>query len=77
MLALPMDCLGDFVPSGLSVKYSRDVHGCPQAHTERLGLFVAVCQHTLDIRVCPCVSVSTHKTFLGIGQHTQDVRVCP
>ena len=77
MLALPVDCLGDFIPSGLSVQYTQDVHGCPPAHKGRPGLFVAVCQHTQDIRVCPCVSVSTHRTFVGVGQHTQDVRVCP
>ncbi|CAG7863650.1 unnamed protein product, partial [Brassica rapa] len=32
-LALPMDCLGDFGPSGLSVQYTQDVRGCPPAHT--------------------------------------------
>ena len=77
MLALPVDCLGDFVPSGLSVQYTQDVHGCPPEHTGRPGLFVAVRQHTQDICLCPCVSVSTHRMFAGVGQHTQDVRVCP
>ncbi|WZY94004.1 hypothetical protein YC2023_066333 [Brassica napus] len=69
MLALPVDCLGDFVPSGLSVQYTQDVHGCLPAHTGRPGLFVALCQHTQDIRVCPGVSVSTHRTFVGVA-HT-------
>ncbi|KAG5373946.1 hypothetical protein IGI04_042735 [Brassica rapa subsp. trilocularis] len=74
---IPVDCLGDFVPSGLCVQYTQDVHGCPPSHTGRPGLFVAVRQHTQDIRLCPCVSVSTHRTFAGVGQHTQDARVCP
>ncbi|WZZ15494.1 hypothetical protein YC2023_108583 [Brassica napus] len=32
-LVLPMDCLGDFGPRGLSVQYTQDVRGCPPAHT--------------------------------------------
>ncbi|WZZ15478.1 hypothetical protein YC2023_108567 [Brassica napus] len=76
-LALPLDCLGDFVPRWLSVQYTQDVRGCPPANTGRPWLFVAVRQHTQDVCVCPCVSVSTHRTFVGVGQHTQDVRVCP
>ncbi|CAG7876037.1 unnamed protein product, partial [Brassica rapa] len=36
MLALPVDCLGDFGPRGLSVQYTQDVRGCPPAHTGRL-----------------------------------------
>ncbi|CAG7863237.1 unnamed protein product [Brassica rapa] len=54
-LTLPVECLGDFVPCGLSVEYTQDVCGCPLAHTGRLWLSVCV-------RVCPCVSVSTHRT---------------
>ncbi|WZY93759.1 hypothetical protein YC2023_066088 [Brassica napus] len=69
-LALPVDCLGDFGPRGLSVQYTQDVHGCPPAHTGRLWLFVAVHQNTQDISGCPCVSVC-------VRQHTQDARVCP
>ncbi|WZZ15508.1 hypothetical protein YC2023_108597 [Brassica napus] len=76
-LALPVDCLGDFIPRGLSVQYTQDVRGCPPAHTGRPWLFVAVRQHTLVVRVCLCVSVSTHRTSVGVRQHTQNVRVCP
>ncbi|CAG7870542.1 unnamed protein product, partial [Brassica rapa] len=32
-LALPVDCLGDFGPRGLSVQYTQDVCGCSSAHT--------------------------------------------
>ncbi|WZY93975.1 hypothetical protein YC2023_066304 [Brassica napus] len=69
-LALPVDCLGDFGPHGLSVQYTQDVYGCPPAHTGYPLLSMAVHQHTQDIRGCPCVSVC-------IRQHTHDVRVCP
>ena len=69
-LALPVDCLGDFGPRGLSVQYTQDVRGCPPAHTGRPWL--SVC-----IRVCQCVSVSTDRTSVGVRQHTQDVHVCP
>ncbi|KAG5410744.1 hypothetical protein IGI04_007063 [Brassica rapa subsp. trilocularis] len=69
MLALPVDCLGDFGPRGLCVQYIQDVRGSPPAHTARLCLSVAVRQHTQDVRGCPCVS-------LGVRQHAQDVRSC-
>ncbi|WZY93941.1 hypothetical protein YC2023_066270 [Brassica napus] len=62
-LALPVDCSGDFGPRGLSVQYTHDVCGCPQAHTGRLWLSVCVC-------VCPCVSVSTHRTSVAVNQYT-------
>ncbi|WZZ15535.1 hypothetical protein YC2023_108624 [Brassica napus] len=68
-LALPVTCLGDFGPRGLSVQYTQDVRGCPPAHPGRLWLSVAVRQHTLDIRGCQCVSVC-------VRQHTQDVCGC-
>ena len=32
-LSLPVDCLGDFGPRGLSVQYRQDIRGCPPAHT--------------------------------------------
>ncbi|WZY93950.1 hypothetical protein YC2023_066279 [Brassica napus] len=50
-LALPVDCMGDFAPRGLSVQYTQDVRGCPPAHTGRptQGTSVPVheytCQH--------------------------------
>ncbi|WZY93989.1 hypothetical protein YC2023_066318 [Brassica napus] len=69
-LALPVDCLGDFGPCGLSVQYTQDVCGCPPAHTGCLWLSVAVRQHTQDVCGCPCVSVC-------VCQHTQNVYVCP
>ncbi|CAG7862972.1 unnamed protein product, partial [Brassica rapa] len=76
-LSIPLDCLGDFGPPGLSVRYTHDVCGCPSAHTGRPCVSVSthrtsVCvrQHTQDIWGCPCVSVCVH-------QHTQDVRGCP
>ncbi|KAG5397807.1 hypothetical protein IGI04_019621 [Brassica rapa subsp. trilocularis] len=68
-LALPVDCLGDFGPRGLSVQYTQDVCGYPSAHTGR----------PRTVRVCPCVSVcvrvsvSTHRTSVAVRQHTQDV----
>ncbi|KAG5384564.1 hypothetical protein IGI04_036034 [Brassica rapa subsp. trilocularis] len=68
-LTLPVDCLGDFSPHGLSVQYTQDVRGCPSAHTGHLGLSVCVRQHTQDIRGCPCVSVC-------VRQQTHDVRGC-
>ncbi|KAG5374505.1 hypothetical protein IGI04_042185 [Brassica rapa subsp. trilocularis] len=79
-LALPVDCLGDFGPRGLSVQYTQDVRGCLPAHTGRLWLSVRVC-------VCPCVSVSTHRTSVAVWvifgprglsvQYTLDVCGCP
>ncbi|WZZ15452.1 hypothetical protein YC2023_108541 [Brassica napus] len=70
-LALPVDCLGDFGPHGLSVnQHTEDVRGCP-------CVSVCVRQHTQDVRGSPsahtgrlCVSVSTHMTSVA-------VRVCP
>ncbi|WZZ15543.1 hypothetical protein YC2023_108632 [Brassica napus] len=81
-LALPVDCLGDFGPRGLSVQYTQDVRGCPSAHTGRPLVSVSthrtsVCvrQHTQDVCGCPCVSVcgrpwlsiSTHISTLVLG----------
>ncbi|WZY72161.1 hypothetical protein YC2023_004401 [Brassica napus] len=93
MLALPVDCTGDFGPCGLSVQYTQDVRGCPPAHTGRLWLSVCVRQHTQDVCGCPslhisarwslesarrpCVSVSTHRLSAVVRQHTQDVCGCP
>ncbi|KAG5384906.1 hypothetical protein IGI04_036376 [Brassica rapa subsp. trilocularis] len=59
-LALPVDCLDDFGPRGLSVQYTQDGRGCPPAHTGHLWLSVAVRPHTLDVRGCPCVSMCVH-----------------
>ncbi|WZY72154.1 hypothetical protein YC2023_004394 [Brassica napus] len=51
MLALPVDCLGDIGPCGLSVQYTQDVRGCPSAHIGRLW-------HTQDVCGCPSVHIS-------------------
>ncbi|WZY94052.1 hypothetical protein YC2023_066381 [Brassica napus] len=73
-LTLPMDCLGDFGPRGLSVQFTQDVRGCPPAHTGHPWLSICV-------RVCPSVSVNTHMTSVAVHQYTyqhytHDVRVC-
>ncbi|WZZ15503.1 hypothetical protein YC2023_108592 [Brassica napus] len=76
-LTLPVDCLGDFGPCGLSVKYTQDVCGCPSAHTGRPCVSVSTHRTSVAVRGCPSahtghlwVSVSTHKTSMA-------VRVCP
>ncbi|WZZ15497.1 hypothetical protein YC2023_108586 [Brassica napus] len=69
-LALPVDCLGDFGPRGLSVQYTQDVRGCPPADTECLWLSVSTHKTSVAVRVCLWVSASTHRTFVA-------VRGCP
>ncbi|WZY93762.1 hypothetical protein YC2023_066091 [Brassica napus] len=69
-LALPVDCLGDFGPFGLSVQYTQDIRGCQPTHTGRLWLSVSTHRTFVAVCVCPCVSVF-------VRQHTQDVRGCP
>ncbi|WZY93677.1 hypothetical protein YC2023_066006 [Brassica napus] len=54
MLALPVDCSGDFGPRGLSVQYTQDV----RQHTQDIR------QHTQDIRVCP--SAHTGRLWLSV-----------
>ncbi|KAG5409783.1 hypothetical protein IGI04_006102 [Brassica rapa subsp. trilocularis] len=65
MLALPVDCLGNIGPRGLSVQYTQEcmwvsasthrtsmaVCGCPSADTGRLWLSVCVRHHTQDVLV--------------------------
>ena len=68
-LALPVDCLGDFAPRGLSVHYTQDIRGCSPAHRGRLLLSVSTHRTSVAVRVCPCVSV-------GVRHHTQDVCSC-
>ncbi|CAG7876015.1 unnamed protein product [Brassica rapa] len=70
MVALPVDCSGDFGPRGLSVQYTQDVRGCPSAHTGRLCVSVITHMMSVAVRVCPCVSVSTHKTSMAVHQYT-------
>ncbi|WZY72165.1 hypothetical protein YC2023_004405 [Brassica napus] len=69
-LALPVDCLGDIGPCGLSVQYTQYVRGCPSAHTGRSWVFVSTNRTSVAVHVCLCVSVC-------VRQHTQDVRGCP
>ncbi|KAG5375405.1 hypothetical protein IGI04_040001 [Brassica rapa subsp. trilocularis] len=69
-LALPVDCLGDFGPRGLSVQYTRDVRGCPPAHTRCSWLSVSTHRTSMAVLVCPCVSVSTHRTYVAVYQYT-------
>ncbi|WZY93774.1 hypothetical protein YC2023_066103 [Brassica napus] len=69
-LTLPVDCLGDFGPQGLSVQYTQDVHGCPPAHTGHPWLSVAVRQHTQDVCGCLWLSISTHISTLVLGLRT-------
>ncbi|WZZ15484.1 hypothetical protein YC2023_108573 [Brassica napus] len=87
-LALPVDCLDDFGPRGLSVQYTKDVRGCPPAHTGRPWVSVAIRQHTQDVCGCPSVhisalhtgrlwvSISTHNTSLAVHQYTHDICGC-
>ena len=63
MLALPVNCSGDFGPRGLSGQYTQDVRGCPSAHTGHPWLSVCV-------RVCSSVSVSRHRTSVAVPQYT-------
>ncbi|WZY72166.1 hypothetical protein YC2023_004406 [Brassica napus] len=87
MLALPVDCSGDFGQSGLSGQYTQDVSRCPPAHTRRPWLSASTHRTYVAVCVCPCVSVSTHRTseavhhthmtFVGVRQHIQDVQGCP
>ncbi|WZY93658.1 hypothetical protein YC2023_065987 [Brassica napus] len=56
-LTLPVDCLGDFGPRGLSVQYIQDVRGCPPENTGRLWLSV-------------CVRQQTHRTSVAVHQYT-------
>ncbi|WZY93889.1 hypothetical protein YC2023_066218 [Brassica napus] len=69
-LALPMDCLGDFGPRGLSVQFTQDVRGCPSAHTGRpwLSVCVRVCPSAHTVR--PWLSISTHISTLVLGLST-------
>ncbi|KAG5384583.1 hypothetical protein IGI04_036053 [Brassica rapa subsp. trilocularis] len=82
MLALPVDCLGDFGPRGLSVQYTQDIRGCPPAHTGRLWLSVSTHRMSVAVRVCPTLALpvdcSGYFCPLGLSvQYTQDVRGCP
>ncbi|KAG5384561.1 hypothetical protein IGI04_036031 [Brassica rapa subsp. trilocularis] len=76
MLALPVDCSGDFGPRGLSVQYTQDVRGCPPAHTGHPWLSithrtsVGVRQHTQNVCGCPWLFVSTHISTLVLGPST-------
>ncbi|WZY93744.1 hypothetical protein YC2023_066073 [Brassica napus] len=71
-LALPVDCLGDFGPCGLSIQYTQDVRGCPPSHTGSPWLSVST--HRTSVGVphtrSPWLSVSTHISTLVLGLST-------
>ncbi|CAG7875990.1 unnamed protein product, partial [Brassica rapa] len=70
-LCHPVDCLGDFGPRGLCVKYTQDdVRGCPSAHTRRPCVSVSTHRSSVAYRVCPCVSVSTHRMSVAVHPYT-------
>ncbi|WZY72155.1 hypothetical protein YC2023_004395 [Brassica napus] len=77
-MALPVDCLGDFGPRGLSVQYTQDVRVCPSAHTGcdfgPRGLSV---QYTQDVCGCPPAHIGHPWLSVCVRQHTQDVRGFP
>ncbi|KAG5374246.1 hypothetical protein IGI04_042428 [Brassica rapa subsp. trilocularis] len=91
ILALPVDCLGDFWPtwavcsehtgrpwvSASTHMTSVAVRGCPPAHTGRPRLSVCVRVCLSAHTGCLWVSVSTHRTSVCVRQHTQDVRGYP
>ncbi|KAG5384913.1 hypothetical protein IGI04_036383 [Brassica rapa subsp. trilocularis] len=70
MLALPVGCLGDFGPRGLSVQYTQEVCGCLSTHTGHPWVSVSTHRTSVAVRVCLCVSVSTHKTYVAVHQYT-------
>ncbi|WZZ15622.1 hypothetical protein YC2023_108711 [Brassica napus] len=65
-LALPVDCLGDFGPRGLSVQYTQDVRGCPSAHTGRPCVSVSTHRTSVAVRVYVCAD----KTSVAVHQYT-------
>ncbi|WZY72164.1 hypothetical protein YC2023_004404 [Brassica napus] len=69
-LTLPVDCLGDFGPRGLSVQYTQDIRGCPPAHTGHLWLSVSTHRTSVAVRVCPTAHTGHPWLFVCI-------RVCP
>ncbi|CAG7863190.1 unnamed protein product [Brassica rapa] len=80
-LALPVDCLGDFGPRGLSVQYTQDVCGCPPGHTGRPWLSVCVCGTCVCVCVCPSAHTGslwlTHRTSVAVHQYTYQHHVGP
>ncbi|CAG7863006.1 unnamed protein product, partial [Brassica rapa] len=73
-LALPVDCLGDFGPRGLSVQYTQDDCGCPPAHTGRPWLSISTHRKSVAVRVCPSAHKGrlwlTHRTSVVVHQYT-------
>ncbi|CAG7863093.1 unnamed protein product, partial [Brassica rapa] len=45
------------------IQYTRDVRGCPPAHTGHPWL-------SMCVRVSPCVYISTHRTSVAVHQYT-------
>ncbi|KAG5374291.1 hypothetical protein IGI04_042390 [Brassica rapa subsp. trilocularis] len=69
-LTLPVDCLGDFGPRGLSVQYTQDIRGCPPAHTGSSWLSVCVRQCSSACTGQSWLSISTHISTLVLGLST-------
>ncbi|WZZ15515.1 hypothetical protein YC2023_108604 [Brassica napus] len=75
-LTLPVDCLGDFGPCGLSVQYTQDVLGCPPAHTGR-PTHISTLVLGLSTLALP-VDCSGDFGRRGLSvQYTHDVCGCP
>ena len=70
MLTLPVDCLGDIGPRGLSVQYTQDVSECPSAHRGRPWLSVCVSLCPSEHTGRPWLSISTHISTLVLGLST-------
>ncbi|CAG7863336.1 unnamed protein product [Brassica rapa] len=74
MLALSVDCLGDFGPRGLSVQYTQDVCGCSPAHTGHPWLSVSTHRTSVAVRVCPSAHTRrpwvTHMMSVAVHQYT-------
>ncbi|WZY93691.1 hypothetical protein YC2023_066020 [Brassica napus] len=91
-LTLPVDCLGDFGPRGLSVQYTQDIHGWPPAHKGRQCLSVMLAlpvdcsgdfgprglsvQYTPDVHGCPSAHTGRPCVSVCVHQHTHDVCGC-
>ncbi|WZY93741.1 hypothetical protein YC2023_066070 [Brassica napus] len=73
-LALPVDCLGDFGPRGLSVQYTQNVRGFRQHKQDVCGCpWLSVCLHQHTHDVCGC-DFGQRGLFV---QYTQDICGCP
>ncbi|WZY93888.1 hypothetical protein YC2023_066217 [Brassica napus] len=74
MLALPVDCLGDFGPRGLSVQYTQDVRG---THKMSVAVHKYTYEHAGPWTQHGGPSRGLFGTSVCVRQHTQDMRGCP